>query len=124
MIAPNRFKRLEMSDASSSDSELKRLIDRGNEVLAEVLAGSAPLVEVQWGVVRDDKDRALIELTLRDWTGDVTTRFAPWEFAEDARLGRRLYSLWGDLLRKQSKIRVREMQEAVRRLDALDAREE
>jgi hypothetical protein len=124
MIATNGFKRLVVSEATSSDSAMQRLIDHGNEALADVLGGSAPLVEVQWGVVRDDRDRALIELTLRDWTGDVTARFAPWEFADDARLGRRLYSLWGDLLQKQSRIRFREMQEAVRQLDALDAREE
>jgi hypothetical protein len=116
MIAPAGFKSITVSEAVHTDAELVRLVERGKAALAEVLGESSPMVEVRWDVVRDDRDRAVVELTLRDWTGEVSTRFAAWEFENDARLLRRLYSLWGDLLQLQSRIRLREMQEAVNSL--------
>lgn len=124
MIAPIAFKSMTVSEAARADAEFSRLVDRGSEALTEVLGESLSEVDVRWDVVPDDRGRPLIELTLGDWNSEGSTRIAPAEFDDNHTYWMRLYSLWSSLLRAQSKVRMREMKEAVRRLDALDTREE
>jgi hypothetical protein len=121
MIAIAGFKGVTTSDAIRDDAELKRLVDRGYDALLDVLGESAPLVDVRWDAGQDERGRRFIELTLRDWSGAVEARLVPEDFDDGLVLRLRLSALWRELLRAQSAIRVREMREAIRRLDALDA---
>jgi hypothetical protein len=123
MIATAGFKGIATSEPIRADAELKRLVDRGSDVLVDILGESAPLVEVQWDVVQDDRGRR-IELSLSDWSGTVMAHLVPKDFVDPLVLKLRLSALWRKLLRAQSVIRVREMREAIQRLDALEAGED
>lgn len=121
MIAIAGFKGMTTSEEIRADAALKRLVDRGSDALLDVLGESAPLVDVRWDVGRDDRVGRFIEVRLRDATGEAAVRLPPGDFEDDPLLRLRLSSAWSTLLRAQSKICMREMKEAIRRLDALDA---
>jgi hypothetical protein len=117
MSTVNRDSRLSMADEIKEVEEWRFAVERTNELLTDVLGASAPTVESNWDVSYDARKRPVIRLTLKDFTGSVSTTFAPGDLARGgSHLERRLYSLWGDLLEKRSQWQLQELKEAVDRL--------
>jgi hypothetical protein len=75
------------------------LLERDSTVLANILrAQSSQLVKADWNRVQDHKGRPLYRLTIRDFTGEVSTDFSPDELENPLHMQVRLSRLWGDLL--------------------------
>ena len=75
------------------------LLEQASTLLAEVLGPqSSQKVKAEWDRVHDHKGRTLYRLTLRDFTGSVSTDFTSADLQNPMHLKYRLYRLWGDLL--------------------------
>ena len=75
------------------------LLERASTLLANILgAQSSELVKAEWRRVPDHQRRKLYRLTIRDFTGEVSTDFAPDELQNPLHMKVRLSRLWGDLL--------------------------
>jgi hypothetical protein len=111
-----KLKKQSISSEIQQNEELRSAVERGSEHLLAVLGNSAGLVEADWTTATDSRNRQLVRLKLSDFTGSVQADFAPDELDTDWHLADRLYSLWGDLLQRQSKQALRELHEAVHQL--------
>jgi len=120
MVAAGPLKNVALAPSIQADTQLRTAIEQANRALVQVLGESADTVKVSWDSEPDDRGRPSIRLTLKDWSGEKTGKFALNEFSDSPHLWRRLYSLWGDLLSAQANVRVREMKEAVGRLSSLE----
>lgn len=78
------------------------LIQQATRRLEEILGPSAELATAEWDRVADKMSRSLYRLTLKDFTGQVSTEFAPEELRNSLHMHVRLYRLWGDLLQHRS----------------------
>lgn len=75
------------------------LLEQASNLLAAILGPqSSQLVKAEWNCVQDHQGRTVYRLTIRDFTGEVYTDFAPDELQNPLHLRVRLYRLWGDLL--------------------------
>jgi len=75
------------------------LVESASSLLAEILGPqSSQVVTAEWTVVKDRRGRAGYRLTIRDFTGEVSTDFATDELQNLLHLRFRLARLWGDLL--------------------------
>jgi len=75
------------------------LVEQASTLLAEILGPqSSQTVKAEWNRVQDHQGRTLYRLTIRDYTGEVSTDFTPDELQNPLHLRFRLYRLWGDLL--------------------------
>jgi hypothetical protein len=108
--------KLHLSDSVQQSIDLKSRAERATESLVEVLGQSAGGVEACWDTVHDSNGRTLLRLRIKDFSGDATAMFAPDEMDSASHLGRRLYSLWGDLLQQRSKLYLAELHETVENL--------
>ncbi len=87
------------SPESQQWSEGLKLLEQASTLLAEILGPqSSQLVKAEWNRVQDPQGRALYRLTIRDFTGEVSTDFAPDELQNPLHMRVRLYRLWGNLL--------------------------
>lgn len=79
------------------------LLEKASSLLSEVL-GKWPSEQVKadWQRVEDFQGRAIYRLTLRDFTGEASTDFAPDELENPLHMKFRMYRLWGDLLQVRS----------------------
>jgi hypothetical protein len=78
--------------------ELK-LLEQASTLLPAILGSpSSELVKAVWSCVQDHKGGTLYRLTIRDFTGEVSTDFARDELQNPLHMRVRLYRLWGDLL--------------------------
>jgi hypothetical protein len=74
-------------------------VEQASNLLADILGPhSSQLVKATWSRVQDHQGRTLYRLTIRDFTGEVATDFAPDELENPPHMRVRLYRLWGDLL--------------------------
>lgn len=75
------------------------LLEQASALLADVLGPqSSQLVKAEWNRVQDHQGRTLYRLTIRDFTGEVSTEFAPDDLQNRLHMKVRLSRLWGDLL--------------------------
>jgi hypothetical protein len=75
------------------------LLEQASTLLSDILGPqSSQLVKAEWNRVQDHQGRKLYRLTIRDFTGEVFTDFAPDELQNPLHMRVRLYRLWGDLL--------------------------
>jgi hypothetical protein len=80
-----------------------KLIEQASTLLADILGPqSSQLVKAEWNRVQDGQGRTLYRLTIRDWTGEVSTDFAPDELQNRLHMRVRIPLLWDDLLRVRS----------------------
>ena len=91
--------------------ELLSLAQLRTTQLEEILGQSAPLVSAEWDRSEDAKGRPIVTLRLWDFTGSVTTVFAPEELESPAHMRVRLNRLWGDLLQVRTQQQLRDLQE-------------
>ena len=92
-------------------AEWKSEVELATNVLCEVVGRSSQLVNVDWEVSKDYRDRTMLRLKLKDSFGSsAQTDFAPDEFKNDAHLRRRLYSLWGDVLQQKAERQMEKLQ--------------
>jgi hypothetical protein len=76
-----------------------KLLEQASILLAEVLGPqSAALVKAEWNRVQDPNGRMVYRLTIRDFTGEVSTDFTLDELQNPLHMRFRLPRLWGDLL--------------------------
>jgi hypothetical protein len=76
-----------------------RLLEQASTLLADILGPqSSQLVKAEWNRVQDHQGRTFYRLTLRDFTGEVSTDFTPDELQNPLHMKVRLSRLWGDLL--------------------------
>ena len=76
-----------------------KLLEQASTLLANILGPrSSQQVRAEWNRVQDHQGEALYRLTIRDYTGEVSTDFAPDELQNPLHMRVRLYRLWGDLL--------------------------
>ena len=90
------------SDRSQQVGEYRALLQQATERLEDILGPSAALVNVQWDRIEDSRGRSLYRLTIKDFTGEASTDFAPEELQNPTHMHVRLYRLWGDLLQVRS----------------------
>ena len=77
-------------------------LQQASVVLDDLLGPqSSGLVSAAWSTVVDLLGRTLYRLTIRDFTGEVFTDFAPDELRNPLHMRVRLNRLWGDLLQVQ-----------------------
>jgi hypothetical protein len=75
------------------------LLEQASAFLADILGPrSSQQVKAEWDRVQDHRGRALYRLSLRDFSGEVSTEFTPDELQNRLHMKVRLYRLWGDLL--------------------------
>ena len=76
-----------------------KLLEQASYLLADILGPqSSPLVKGEWSRVQDHRGRTLYRLSIRDFTGEASTDFAPDELQNSLHMRYRMYRLWGDLL--------------------------
>lgn len=63
---------------------------------------SSSLLTGIWDWTKDEKNRDLLTLKLKDDAGEVLGKFAPDELRSPTQMSFRLSRLWGDLLQAQS----------------------
>ena len=86
------------SEARQCPEELT-LLEQAAALLTDILGPqSSEHVKAEWHRLQDHKGRTLYRLTIRDFTGQVSTDFAPDELQNPLHMRVRLYRLWGDLL--------------------------
>ena len=90
------------SNTVRGSDEWFSLAQRGTKRLLEVLGDSSDVAEAEWESETDDKGRPLLTLTVRDFTGKRSFRFAPDELQSPSHTSFRMHRLWGDLLHVRS----------------------
>ena len=120
MIATAGIRNTKVSNAVRDDQQTSRMVDRATALLTDMLGEAAAQVDARWDAVCDEQGGRYIELKLRDATGEVETRLRRADFEDEVLLRLRLSALWRKLLRIQSTLRMRELREAIERLDRLD----
>jgi hypothetical protein len=94
-------------------AEDREFLQQANNRLRDVLGPSGDLVTATWDRELDQRDRVYYALTVQDFTGAVSTKFAPDELRNADHLQVRLYRLWGDLLQVRSDEQHRKVQQLV-----------
>jgi hypothetical protein len=84
------------------DPSIGPAVAEANNLLSSILGPSAGLVSAKWTIENGSAGRKLISLSLSDWTGSVSARFAPEDLARPYQLYSRLDRLWGELLKVRS----------------------
>jgi hypothetical protein len=102
-----------LSPTVQADERYRALARNATTVLWDAIGVVPGPVEPRWDVVKDYKDRDLLRLTLKDWTGEVRADFSPDELTHDYHLRWRFYKLWGDLLQVRTRQQLREFNEMV-----------
>ncbi len=75
------------------------LLEQASTLLVDILGPqSSQIVKAEWNRVKDNHGRTLYRLTIRDFTGEASTDFAPDELQNPLHMRFRMYRLWGDLL--------------------------
>lgn len=88
-----------------------RLLEQASALLADILGPqSSQVVKAQWARLQDHQGRALYRLTIRDFTGEAFTDFAPDELQNPLHMPFRMYRLWGDLLQVRNELAHQEVQ--------------
>lgn len=105
-----------LSETVRESADLRSRAERATEMLVDVLDQSAGQIEAGWDTERDSRGRTLLRLRIKDFSGEAAATFAPDEIDSEAHLGRRLYSLWGDLLQLRSRQYLAELRETVANL--------
>jgi hypothetical protein len=103
---------LELDPAIEANPDLLAAVRRANELLEVELGRSSGLVSASWKLLHDDRDRALLRLTISDWTGSVYAVFTPDDLKDAWKTQGRMIRLWGDLLQIRSHELLDEMQAA------------
>ena len=83
--------------------------EKATPLLQEVLGPSADQVTAEWDLSGDGSGRPMVTLRIADWTGAVSTEFAPQELAQQSPLRIGLYHLWGQLLQARSEKQLQEL---------------
>lgn len=82
-----------------ADGSLLEHLEQASTLLAAILGPqSSQVVKAKWNRVQDHQGRTLDRLTIWDFTGEVSTDFAPNELQNPLHMRFRLARLWGDLL--------------------------
>ena len=91
-----------MDSQYPAEADGSKLREQASTLLEGILGQSCKVVERQWSRVQDPKGRPLDRLTIRDWTGEVFTDFAPDELQNPLHMRFRMHRLWGDLLQRRN----------------------
>jgi hypothetical protein len=102
---------VEISPELESDREIRPLIERARDALRAETRDSFDLVNEEWDIAQDSRDRRLIRLRIHDAWGEATTSFAPIELGNEAQMSRRMNHLWGDVLSKATKTLINKFRE-------------
>jgi len=103
------FQKVEIAPEIGSDSKLQGAVENAMHVLEQAVGDSSRLLRVQWEKTTDDKNRPLVRVRLKDWTGEVEGYFAPQDLTSDDTLRGRFYKLYGDLLQIRSHKQLEEL---------------
>ena len=88
-----------------------KLLEQASALLAGILGPqSSQVVKAQWTRLQDQQGQRLYRLTIRDFTGEVSTDFAPDELQNPLHMRFRMYRLWGDLLQVRNELAHQEVQ--------------
>lgn len=71
------MKALELDLAIEANSDLLAAVRQANKLLESELGRSSGLVSATWKLLHDDRDQALLRLTISDWSGNARTVFTP-----------------------------------------------
>jgi hypothetical protein len=94
--------RTQIEPQIEQDHRLVSSVREASRLLERELGPNASRARADWRLSSDDRGRMLVDLTVSDWTGAVTYRFAPGELADGPHMEKRLHHLWGDLLMVRS----------------------
>ena len=87
------------------------LLEQASTLLADILGPqSSQLVKAEWTCVQDHQGRTLYRLSIRDFTGEVSTDFAPDELQNPLHMRFRMYRLWGDVLQVRNNLLHQQVQ--------------
>ena len=108
------MKNVEIDEKIKADPELAPAVKDATILLDAELGASADLVTARWNLSEDARSRPVIDLEISDFTGAVSTRFAPDELRNTSHMQVRLGRLWGDLLQVRSHKQVEKLRQLVR----------
>jgi len=109
--------RVNIAERIKQTPELASALDNTTQLLEEELGPSSGGVAAEWTFNDDDPDRPVFVLTISDYTGKVTTKFAPYDLRNPAQMQIRLHRLWGDLLQVRSNKQVEKLKKLVHELE-------
>ena len=87
-------------------------IARANEMLRAEAGASADQVQGCWSFTQDERGRNVLDLALTYDVGSASARFVRSELTDAYRLERRLYRLWGDVLKDLTEKRLAKVRDA------------
>lgn len=97
------------SESVQQQHDEYELLQDANNLLEEILGGSATHATAEWDLQKDENGRAVYWLTLKDFSVEVSGPFAPDELRSPNQMRFRLYRLWGDLLHEENRPRIERM---------------
>src|SRR4051812_4698028 len=107
------------NDGANRRSEKGELLERANRQLEDIVRDSAELVDVEWEVLTDEKNRERYRLTLTNRLhGDhISADFSPSELRRGGHTRFRLLGLWGNLLQSRLDVQIGKLQQLVQELE-------
>ncbi len=79
--------------------------------MQELLRDASDPVEAEWYQVEDERGHSEYTLTLRDFAGEATARFAPEDLARPNDLRFRLFQVLSELMGIRSRVLMRQIRE-------------
>jgi hypothetical protein len=99
------MKEIVIQPSLADEPELRAAIKRATPWLESAIGESANSVKAVWGL-KDQRGHKGLELTLEDWTGSISSFYAPDELDSEHHAYRRFYRQWGDLLQQYTRRQV------------------
>jgi hypothetical protein len=100
------MKEIKIQPSLAGEPELREAIQRATPWLERAIGEPANSVKAVWDLKQDEGGRKGLELTLEDWTGSVSSFYAPDELNSERQAYRRFYRQWGDLLQQYTRRQV------------------
>lgn len=95
----------------SRESPEMALLQQASMLLTDILGPqSSQGMKAVWTRVQDHRGRMLHRLTIRDFTGEASTDFAPDELQNPLHMRFRMARLWGDLLQVRNDLQHQQVQ--------------
>jgi hypothetical protein len=103
------MKEITIQPGLADEPELRQAIKRATPWLESAIGESANSVKAVWDLKQDERGRKGLELTLEDWTGSISSFYAPDELNSEHHAYRRFYRQWGDLLQQFTRRQVEKL---------------
>ena len=102
--------KVEIKKELAERDPLAALAKAATPVLEEAIGPPAARVTAIWGFQSDEYGRPIIQLTIKDSSGQADTKFAPEDLKPAEKARRQFYWLWGELLQKASQRLTQELE--------------